>query len=71
MNKLPLLVLLVVILALAPLPTLAHGQKNVLQVSPTLPITIDGNPSEWGAYDCTGKAPGLYLATINNIPQWI
>jgi len=72
LNKLPLLVLLVVILALAPLPTPAHGQTNVLQIrSQTLPITIDGNPSEWGAYDCTGKAPGLYLATINNIPQWI
>ena len=72
MNKLPLLVLLALILALAPLSTPAHGQKNVLQiVSPTLPITIDGNPSEWGAYDCTGKAPGLYLADVGGIPQWI
>jgi hypothetical protein len=61
-----------VILALAPLSTPARGQTNVLQIgSQTLPITIDGNPSEWGAYDCTGKAPGLYLATVNNIPQWI
>ena len=72
MNKLPLLLLLAVILALAPLSTPAHGQTSVLQIgSQTLPITIDGNPSEWGTYDCTGKAPGLYLETINNIPQWI
>jgi hypothetical protein len=72
LNKLPLLVLLAVILPLAPLSTPARGQTSVLQIgSDPLPITIDGNPSEWGTYDCTGKAPGLYLATINNIPQWI
>jgi hypothetical protein len=34
-------------------------------------ITVDGDPSEWGVFDCTGKAPGLYFATVNNIPQWI
>ena len=34
-------------------------------------IIVDGDPSEWGVFDCTGKAPGLYFATVNNIPQWI
>jgi hypothetical protein len=49
LNKLPLLVLLVVILALAPLSTPAHGQTNVLQIgSQTLPITIDGDPVNGG-----------------------
>ena len=34
-------------------------------------ITVDGDPSEWGIYDCTGKAPGLYYEVVNGIPQWI
>jgi len=34
-------------------------------------ITVDGDPSDWGVFDCAGKAPGLYFATVNDIPQWI
>ncbi|QOR94513.1 hypothetical protein IMZ38_00745 [Thermosphaera chiliense] len=34
-------------------------------------ISVDGDPVEWGVFDCTGKAPGLYLETVNEIPQWI
>jgi len=65
----PLLVILVAILL--PLTT-SYAQVEVLQIQPaSLSITVDGNPSEWGTYDCTGKAPGLYLATVDGIPQWI
>jgi len=32
---------------------------------------VDGDPVEWGVFDCTGKAPGLHLETVNGIPQWI
>lgn len=34
-------------------------------------ISVDGDPVEWGVFDCTGKAPGLHLETVNEIPQWI
>jgi len=72
LSKLPVLALLIVILVLTPVHTPTRGETAVLQIgSQPLSITIDGNPGDWGAYDCTGKAPGLYLATVNNIPQWI
>lgn len=72
MNKVLGLAILIAILILTPLYTTTRGELKTLQIgTQSLPITIDGNPGEWGTYDCTGKAPGLYLVTVNNIPQWI
>jgi hypothetical protein len=72
LNKVLGLAILIAILILTPLYTTTRGELGTLQIgTQALPITIDGNPSEWGTYDCTGKAPGLYLVTVNGIPQWI
>ncbi len=59
------------LLATLSLILLAIGIVAVSSVYAQGTITVDGDPSDWGVYDCTGKAPGLYLETINDIPQWI
>jgi len=61
------LMVLVILLHIVVAETSALPLQNTLSNS----IIVDGNPSEWGLYDCTYKAPGLYLETINDIPQWI
>jgi hypothetical protein len=72
LNKILGLAILIAILILTPLYTTTRGELGTLQIgTQSLPITIDGNPGDWGTYDCTGKAPGLYLETVNGIPQWI
>jgi len=72
LNKILGLAILIAILILTPLYTTTRGEIGTLQIgTQSLPITIDGDPSDWGTYDCTGKAPGLYLETVNGIPQWI
>jgi hypothetical protein len=72
LNKILGLAILVALLILTPLYTTTRGEIGTLQIgTQALPITIDGDPSEWGTYDCTGKAPGLHLETVNGIPQWI
>ena len=66
------LLLIILLASLLPLTTsYAQVEALPLQSGASLSITIDGDPSEWGTYDCTGKAPGLYLETVNGIPQWI
>jgi len=72
LNKVLVLAILVAILILTPLYTTTRGELGTLQIgTQSLSITIDGNPSDWGTYDCTNKAPGLHLETVNGIPQWI
>jgi len=72
LNKVLGLAILVAILILTPLYTTTRGELGTLQIgTQSLPITIDGDPSDWGTYDCTGKTPGLYLETVDGIPQWI
>jgi len=72
LNKILGLAILVAILILTPLYTTTRGELGTLQIGThSLSITIDGDPSDWGTYDCTGKAPGLHLETVNGIPQWI
>jgi len=72
LNKILGLAILIAILILTPLYTTTRGEIGTLQIgTQSLSITIDGDPSDWGIYDCTGKAPGLYLETVDGIPQWI
>jgi hypothetical protein len=70
--KTPFLALALLLILTSPLAALGGSGDRALPLS-TAPasITLDGDPDEWGVFDCTGKAPGLYLETLNGIPQWI
>jgi hypothetical protein len=49
LNKVLGLAVLIAILILTPLYTTTRGELKTLQVgTQSLPITIDGNPGEWG-----------------------
>jgi hypothetical protein len=66
------LALTLLLIITSPLAALGGSGDRALPLSaPLASITLDGDPVEWGVFDCTGKAPGLYLETLNGIPQWI
>lgn len=70
--KTPFLALALLLILTSPLAALGgSGDKALpLSIAPAS-IILDGDPVEWGVFNCTGKAPGLYLETLNDIPQWI
>uniref|UniRef100_A0A7C2FET9 Uncharacterized protein n=1 Tax=Thermosphaera aggregans TaxID=54254 RepID=A0A7C2FET9_9CREN len=66
------LALLSILILTSPLTALSGAGDRALPLSNiSASITVDGDPDEWGVFDCTGKAPGLHLETVNGIPQWI
>ena len=70
--KTPFLALALLIILASPLAALGGPGDRALPLSiPPASIILDGDPDEWGVFDCTGKAPGLHLETLNGIPQWI
>ncbi len=77
MNKLRAIGLLVVLLALCPLAV--HSSEpgfEALTLSTSSPITVDGDPSEWGTFTCPslpidGNYGVYYYTTVNGVQQWI
>ncbi|ADG91601.1 PEP-CTERM sorting domain-containing protein [Thermosphaera aggregans] len=70
--KTPFLALALLLILTSPLAALGgSGDKALPLSSASASIRLDGDPAEWGVFNCTGKAPGLYLETLNGIPQWI
>ncbi|MEZ0393514.1 MAG: hypothetical protein ABWK00_00480 [Desulfurococcaceae archaeon] len=59
--------LLALLLALALAP-LARAQG--VAAAPSLPITIDGDPSDWGAFACPQNLTWYYV-NVNGFNQWI
>jgi hypothetical protein len=70
--KPPFLALALLLILTSPLAALGGSGDRALPLSiAPASIILDGDPVEWGVFNCTGKAPGLYLETLNGIPQWI
>jgi len=67
----PVIILLVSLLLTSTINANTPREALPVNTASTTSITIDGDPGDWGVFDCTSKAPGLYLTTINNLPQWI
>ncbi|MEM4717573.1 MAG: hypothetical protein QXE81_02295 [Desulfurococcaceae archaeon] len=74
LRSVALLVILITTLLYTPITT---SEIEGLQISSSsISISIDGDPAEWGTFECPGFPVGndygiWYYRTVNNIPQWI
>ena len=78
MNKLRVIGVLALLLVLQ-YPLAVHSGEpgfEALTLSTSSPITVDGDPSDWGTFNCPslpidGNYGVYYYTTINGVQQWI